>query len=91
MAKQAEVINRELMDTVVVGQDPSGIILATFNGLGVPMSMKVAEGFQSKSADELSQACTAAMIDGHKRAQAAMMNRMGQMYSDAGVPMPPTQ
>ena len=90
MAKQAEVVNKELMDTIVVGQDPSGMIVATFNGIGIPISMKIAEGFaQGKSAEDLSLACSQAMIDGHRRSQATMVSRMQKMYSDAGVPMPP--
>ena len=90
MAKQAETVNKELMDTMVVGQDPSGMIITTFNGVGIPISMKIADGFaQGKSADELSLACSQAMIDGHKRSQQAMVAKMQKMYADAGVPMPP--
>jgi DNA-binding protein YbaB len=75
MAKQAEVINKELTETVVVGQDAAGTVVATFNGLGIPISMKVADGFQTRSAEELSIACSTAMMDGHRRAQ--LENRRG--------------
>ena len=89
MAKQAEVINKELTETVVVGQDPAGLIVCQFNGIGSPISMKIGEGFKDMSAEDLSLAASQAMADGHKRAQATMMNRMSQMYADAGVPAPP--
>ena len=92
MAKQAEVVNKELTETVVVGQDPSGMIVSTFNGLGMPISLKIAEGFHtSKTAEELSLACSQAIVDGHRRAQGTMVDRMSKMYADAGVPMPPPQ
>ena len=89
MAKQAETINKELSETVVVGQDPNGLVVAQFNGIGSPISMRIGEGFKGMSAEDLSLACSQAMTDGHKRAQATMMNRMSQMYADAGVPAPP--
>ena len=89
MAKQAETINKELSETVVVGQDPNGLVVAQFNGIGSPISMRIGEGFKDMSAEDLSLACSQAMADGHKRAQATMMNRMSQMYADAGVPVPP--
>ena len=89
MAKQAETINKELSETVVVGQDSKGLVVAQFNGIGSPISMRIGEGFKDMSSEDLSLACTEAMADGHKRAQATMMNRMSQMYADAGVPVPP--
>ena len=89
MAKQAEVINKELQETVVVGQDSGGLVVCQFNGLGQPVSMRIGEGFKDMSAEELSMATTQAMADGHKRAQETMMNRMSAMYADAGVPAPP--
>ena len=46
MAKQAEVINKELQETVVVGQDPGGLVVCQFNGLGQPVSMRIGEGFK---------------------------------------------
>lgn len=89
MAKQAETINKELSETVVVGQDPKGLVVAQFNGIGSPISMRIGEGHKDMSAEDLSLACSQAMADGHKRAQETMMSRMSQMYADAGVPAPP--
>ena len=41
-----------------MGQDPSGGVFATFNGLGVPIGLKISDDMMSKTADEVSMAST---------------------------------
>lgn len=89
IAKQAEVVNKELMDTVIMGQDPSGAVFATFNGLGVPVGLKISDSIMEQGAEAVSLASTQAMVDAHKKSQEAMMAKMSALYSGAGVPMPP--
>ena len=89
IAKQAEVVNKELQDTVIMGQDPSGSVFATFNGLGVPVGLKIADSIMDQGAEAVSLASTQAMVDAHKKSQEAMMTKMSALYSGAGVPMPP--
>lgn len=89
IAKQAEVVNKELMDTVIMGQDPSGAVFATFNGLGVPVGLKISDSIMEQGAEAVSLASTQAMVDAHKKSQDAMMAKMSALYSGAGVPMPP--
>lgn len=89
IAKQAEVVNKELMDTVIMGQDPSGAVFATFNGLGVPVGLKISDSIMEQGAEAVSLASTQAMVDAHKKSQNAMMEKMSALYSGAGVPMPP--
>ena len=91
IAKQAEVVNKELQDTVIMGQDPSGSVFATFNGLGVPVGLKIADSIMDQGAEAVSLASTQAMVDAHKKSQEAMMTKMSALYSGAGVPMPPPQ
>lgn len=43
IAKQAEVLNKELMETYFTGQDPTGQVTAIFNGLALPISIKVSD------------------------------------------------
>mmetsp|Transcript_26968 Transcript_26968/g.27211 ORF Transcript_26968/g.27211 Transcript_26968/m.27211 type:complete len:153 (+) Transcript_26968:68-526(+) len=86
IAKQAEVINKELADQIVTGKDASGAVTATYNGLSMPISMKIEESAMSMSAEELSTATTQAMVEGFKKAQGAMMQKMQALYSGAGVP-----
>ena len=81
IAKQAEVVNKELAETRVTGKDPSGQVEAVFNGMGVPIDLKVADGICSQGGDAVSLACTQAMLDGHAKSQAVMMQRMQQVYS----------
>jgi len=92
IAKQAEVVNKELSNTVVNGGDPAGEVVSTYNGLGVPISVKISDALAaSGNAEKISTACTAALLDGHQKAQDAMMTRMQAMYSGAGLPTPPTK
>ena len=80
MAKQAEVINKELLDTVIVGQDPSGQVSATFNGLGMPIGIKISDSILSQGSESVSLATTQAMVDAHSKAQATMMGKMSALY-----------
>ena len=89
IAKQAEVVNKELMDTVIMGQDPAGAVFATFNGLGVPVGLKISDSIMAQGAEAVSLASTQAMVDAHKKSQETMMTKMQALYSGAGVPMPP--
>jgi DNA-binding protein YbaB len=91
IAKQAEQVNKELAGTLIQGEDAGGNVVASFNGLGIPVSMKIMEGAAGMSTDELSKATTEAMITGHEKAQSQMMAKMSAMYQQAGVPMPPPQ
>ena len=94
IAKQAEVINKELMGTVVVGSgntfwnyhtilyirkfftfpannfpDPSQQVYATFNGLGMPVGIKVSDALAAQGGEAVSLACSQAMLDGHTKSQ----------------------
>jgi len=91
IAKQAEVVNKELQNTVLTGNDASGDVTSTYNGLGVPISIKINDALAAKDADTISAACTDALIAGHTKAQEQMMSRMQAMYSGAGLPTPPTK
>ena len=87
IAKQAEVVNKELMETQVTGGDPSGQVISTFNGLGVPVSLQVSSSLASTAdAEAISKACTKAMIDGHTKSQEQMMQKMQAMYAGSGLP-----
>jgi len=89
IAKQAEVLNRELMDTIVMGQDASGAVVATFNGLGAPIGIKVSDAKIAEGAEAVSLSCSQAMVDAYTKSQNAMMAKMQAMYAGAGVPIPP--
>eukprot|EP00596_Hydrurales_sp_CCMP1899_P009288 CAMPEP_0119033112 /NCGR_PEP_ID=MMETSP1177-20130426/106_1 /TAXON_ID=2985 /ORGANISM="Ochromonas sp, Strain CCMP1899" /LENGTH=159 /DNA_ID=CAMNT_0006989583 /DNA_START=48 /DNA_END=527 /DNA_ORIENTATION=+ len=86
IAKQAEVVNKELMETIIVGNDPSSQVYATFNGLGMPIGLKVSDELAAKGGEAVSLASTQAMVDGHTKSQNTMMQRMQALYSGAGVP-----
>lgn len=88
IAKKAEVVNRELMNTVIQGQDPAGLCVATYNGLGTPISMRITEAGIAQGAEALSLAASQAMVDGYAKAQSSMMTKMQAMYADSGINMP---
>ena len=84
MMKQAETINKELMETVVMGQDAQGQVFATFNGMAVPVGLKISDAMLAQGGEAVSLAATQAMIDAHQKAQGVMMQRMSQLYG--GLP-----
>jgi DNA-binding protein YbaB len=91
IAKQAEVVNRELAGTMIIGKDPAGEITTTFNGLGQPIGIKISDSMLTQGSEAVSLAATQAMVDGHTKSQETMIRRMQELYAGAGIPMPPTQ
>lgn len=81
IAKQAESANKELSEARVTGKDPSGQVEALFNGLGVPIEMKVSDSICSQGGDAVSVACTQAVNDAYLKSRNVMMARMQQVYS----------
>jgi DNA-binding protein YbaB len=91
MAKQAEVMNKELEATFIIGKDTSGAVTATFNGMAKPISIEIEESVLALGADAVSLATTQAVLEGHAKSQAAMMSRMQELYAGLGLPMPPSK
>eukprot|EP01031_Cornospumella_fuschlensis_P035864 gene35864-43501_t len=87
VAKQAETLNKELAETVMTGQDPTGQAVAQFTGLGVPVGVKLSEGLVAQGAEAASIAVSQAVIDAHTKVQTMMVQRMQQLYGQAGVPL----
>lgn len=88
IAKQAEVMNKELGETMITAKDPSGQVTVTYNGLGVPVSMQVSDSILSQGAEAVSLAATQAMKEGHEKSQMNMVARMQALYANAGIQMP---
>jgi DNA-binding protein YbaB len=89
MAKQAEIMNKELESTFIIGKDTSGAVTATFNGMAKPISVDIEESVLALGADAVSLAATQAVLEAHAKSQAAMMGRMQELYAGLGLPMPP--
>ena len=82
--KKAEEVNRELTETVVMGQDKDGQVFATFNGMAMPVGLKISEAILSQGSEAVSIAATQAMIDAHTKAQTTMMTKMQSLYGGLG-------
>lgn len=91
MAKQAELMNKELESTFITGYDTSGDVVATFNGIGKPIGVKVADSILALGGDAVSLAVTQAVLDAHAKSNNAMMGRVKDMYGSLGLPTPPMQ
>lgn len=81
IAQNAQTLNKELMETFFTGQDPTGQVVATFNGIGAPVSIKVSDSILSQGSEAVSLASSQAMVDAHARSQQAMMAKMQGLYS----------
>ncbi|RYH22287.1 hypothetical protein EON65_19505 [archaeon] len=88
IAKQAEILNKELAETVISGQDPTGQAVAQFTGLGVPVGVKLSDGLIAQGAEAASVAASQAVIDVHTKVQTIMVQRMQQIYGQSGMPLP---
>jgi DNA-binding protein YbaB len=86
ITKVHQVVNKELAEMLITGSDPSGTIVSTYNGLGMPISLKISESAMSLGAEALSVASSQAMVDGFQKAQTTMMSRMQALYAGAGIP-----
>lgn len=91
MAKQAEVMNKELESTFITGYDTTGDVVATFNGIGKPIGVKVADSMLELGGDAVSLAVTQAVLDAHAKSSNAMLKRVSEMYGSMGLPVPPMQ
>jgi DNA-binding YbaB/EbfC family protein len=89
MAKQLEQMNSELESTHITGKDTTGTVTATFNGMSKPVSIKVSDSLLAQGADAVSLAVTQALVDGYTKSQTATVGKMQELYSKAGLPMPP--
>jgi DNA-binding protein YbaB len=69
------------MDTIIIGNDPSGQVTATFNGLGMPIGIKLSDAILNSGSEAASLAATQAMVDAHAKAQNAMMSKVYYYYS----------
>jgi DNA-binding protein YbaB len=82
----------------ICGADSTGGALATFSGLAVPLRVKIDETLAKKSAEEISNAVTEALRNGHQVAsigienamppemRQALKDQMGGMAPPAGGP-----
>lgn len=91
LAKKAEQLNKELSSSHFIGKDTSGTVTATFDGTAKPVSVAVPDSMLAQGSDAVSLAVTQAVLDGHTKSQAAMMGRMQDLYSQLGVPTPPSE
>ena len=63
MMSKAQEVNKELMDTTVMGQDKEGLVYATFKGMAMPVGIKISDAILTRTSDEVSLAATQAMIE----------------------------
>lgn len=49
--------------------DPTQQVYATFNGLGMPVGLKVSDALCAQGGEAVSLACSQAMLDGHTKSQ----------------------
>lgn len=86
--EKAQALNMELKSTTVVGTDPTKNVKATFNGTGQPLNFKVSDKLVKEGAEAINIAVSQAAIAGHKASQKLMLEKMQQIYKDAGLPVP---
>lgn len=89
IAKQAELLNKELAETMLTTKDASGQVSVTFNGLGVPVAIQFSDSILTQGSDAVSAASTQALREGYEKSQASMIARMQSLYANAGIALPP--
>lgn len=79
-------MQKELTETVVTAQDPTGQVTASFTGLGVPIGVKVSDSILAQGSEAVSLAASQAMVDAHLKATNLLATRMQALYSGLGLP-----
>ena len=90
MQKKIGSLTKELENMVITAQDPSGGVVVSFSGAGKPMGITISDEMLSKGSGAVSSAATYAVVEAHRSAQSAAMEKMKEVYSDMGIPMPPS-
>jgi DNA-binding protein YbaB len=98
MADDYKIQMTKLGNSQVSGMDSTGGVVATFSGIGVPLYVKIDEATSKKSAEQISNAVTEAIRNGHQIAASGIENslspEMKRMVADTmqgtpGMPGPP--
>ncbi len=79
VGKKMAEMNTEMNTAQHYGEDASHHVLASCNGLGAPLSIRVSEETISLGASAVSAACLEAMQNAHRKAQQEMMSKLQSM------------
>ena len=82
-------LQAELMQTEIEAVAAEGGVTVVISGAQVPISVDVTDELLAKGADAVSEAVTLAAAQAHQNSMQYAQQRMAELYSSIGLPMPP--
>jgi len=89
VTKLAQELQKDLAETIVVGQDGNNLVVVTYTATGKPISMKISEEAMNKGADALSAAASKAMLSAHEKGTEVAKSKTEDLFKRFGIPIPP--
>jgi len=84
-------LQEELANTEIEATAAEGGVSVSVSGANVPISVSVSDELLAKGADAVSEAVTLAAKEAHKNSMSYAKDRMTELYTEIGLPMPPAQ
>ena len=91
MGVKVKELQEELQDTEIEAVAADGGVTVVISGAQVPISVEVTDELLAQGADAVSQAVSVAAKEAHTNSMEYAKNRMGELYAEIGLPMPPEQ
>ena len=84
-------LQEELQETEIEAVAADGGVTVVVSGAQVPISVDVTDDLLAKGPEAVSEAVSAAAKDAHTNSMEYAKQRMTELYSEIGLPMPPAQ
>lgn len=88
VTKSAQILQKELSETVVVCTDDNNLVVANYSCDGKPISVNISEEGLTKSKEELSAAVTMAVKAAAKKGMDLAKSRTDELFKQYGIPVP---
>jgi DNA-binding protein YbaB len=88
IAEEGQRLISELDHIRIVGTDPLNEVNCTFNGLTIPVDVKISQSLMSKSSEIVSAHVTSAIIDGHKKSRDNLVEQLTLLFQKSGFEIP---
>mmetsp|Transcript_5419 Transcript_5419/g.17621 ORF Transcript_5419/g.17621 Transcript_5419/m.17621 type:complete len:164 (+) Transcript_5419:13-504(+) len=86
---KVKALQEELVNTEIEATAADGGVTVVISGAQVPMDVKVSDDLCSKGAEAVSDAISLAMREAHKNSMEYSKQKLGALYAEIGLPMPP--
>merc|ERR1719263_157050 len=87
VGQKVQAVQAELMGTELEIDTPDGVVV-TITAVGVPKKVTVTDDLAGKGAEKISEAVSSAMVTAHTKSTSYAQEKMREVYTELGIPMP---